>query len=369
MNELDRVVVVIPAYEPGPPFVSVVGQLVQAGFRKILVVNDGSSPACASAFEAAVAAGAQLVTHVENRGKGQALKTAFAEVRSLFAGAAGVITCDADGQHLVPDVLAVARAFLRNQASLILGARHFDRRGVPLRSWFGNTLTGLVFRFLVGKRLTDTQTGLRAIPNHLLPSLAGLTTGKYDYELEMLIHALKRHVLIQEVPISTVYAEGNQSSHFNPVIDSVRIYFVFVRFVMASCLSAIIDFAVFSAAVALTSSVLGSMAVARLTAGMVNFAVGRRFTFKSQGTVALELTKYWLLVAFYLLVSYSMVRMLSDTLGTNVYLAKITAEAALFVFSFLVQRAYVFNTALVPTVPDVKDDQREPSTVHDAPTT
>ncbi len=233
MNELNQIVIVVPAYQPAEPFDRLIQELRQAGFERILVINDGSAPKTRSRFLRAKELGATVIEHTTNQGKGQALKTAFREILGRYPEAVGLVTCDADGQHLVPDILAVTRAFLLNPSSLLLGARQFESVKIPFRSRFGNELTKIIFRILTGKMLTDTQTGLRAIPRSFLKPLIELKTGKYDFELDMLIHAFRSHVPIQEIPIAAVYnTETNEHSHFNPVIDSLRIYFVFARFLI-----------------------------------------------------------------------------------------------------------------------------------------
>lgn len=233
-DDLNRILVIVPAYQPAQSFDSLMVALRLEGFERILVINDGSSLDHQGQFERAAQQGAVVIEHPVNRGKGAALKTGFERVNDHYSDVAGVVTCDADGQHLVSDIAAVSRAFLQNQSCLILGARAFDSSKVPLRSRFGNGLTRVLFRLLIGKKLTDTQTGLRAIPRSLLPTLIQLKTGKYDFELDMLIAAFRGHVSVQEMPITTVYEDNNALSHFNWLFDSMRIYFVFLRFVMAS---------------------------------------------------------------------------------------------------------------------------------------
>ncbi len=350
MNPLDQVVIVIPSYQPEQPLEVLLPQLRQAGFSNIVVVNDGSRPECNAVFRTVEAAGAIVVHHQVNQGKGQALKTAFKFALKHFSNASGVITCDADGQHLVADILAVTNVFLRNQASLVLGVREFDSSKVPLRSQFGNILTRFVFRMVVGKKLTDTQTGLRAIPMERVRSLLALRTVQYDFELDMLLSAFRSQVPVQQVSIRTVYNNNNENSHFKVIQDSARIYLVFIRFLLASILSAAIDFVVFFVVQYATGHVLASMALARLTAGSINFFISRNFTFESRGPIFSEFVKYWSLVIFYLFVSYSLVSTLASQVGMNVFVGKLVAEGTLFVLSFLIQRTYVFNSSNVPVV-------------------
>jgi hypothetical protein len=105
---------------------------------------------------------------------------------------------------------------------------------VPLRSRFGNSLTQWIFRMLMGKDVKDTQTGLRAIPRSMIPALLKMKAPGYDFEMEMLIEAVRSHAPLACVPIETVYIDGNKSSHFRPLADSVRIYIVFVRFLTST---------------------------------------------------------------------------------------------------------------------------------------
>src|SRR5690606_33516392 len=144
-----------------------------------------------------------------------------------------VVTVDADGQHLVRDVVRVALGHTRDRRSLLVGSRRFSK-DVPLRSRFGNIVTRHVFRWLVGIRLSDTQSGLRAIPSAALPWLLRIESTRYEFELDMLVEAHERGIPLRELPIRTVYEAGNSSSHFRPLVDSLRIYFVFLRYVAAS---------------------------------------------------------------------------------------------------------------------------------------
>ena len=127
----------------------------------------------------------------------------------------------------------------------MLGSRRFEQ-AVPLRSRVGNVLTRSVFSFLTGTTLIDTQTGLRGLPRAVLPELLPLEGERYEYEMTMLAHLCRMGQSPLEVPVATVYLENNRGSHFNPVWDSMRIYFVLLRFYASSLLSAALDLAGFS---------------------------------------------------------------------------------------------------------------------------
>ena len=223
------VVALVPAYNPDETLVAVVGGLLAAGFAEIFVVDDGSDPACRAAFDAVAARpGVRVLRHPVNRGKGRALKTGLAAVREAFPHAVGVVTVDADGQHRPADVLRVVADFLAAPGALVIGARRFAGK-VPLRSRLGNALTRRIFRWVSGSALLDTQSGLRCFPLAAVPRLLELEGERYEYEMNVLATARRLGLPIREVPIETVYLDGNRSSHFNPLLDSMRIYSLLLR--------------------------------------------------------------------------------------------------------------------------------------------
>ena len=230
-----RATIVIPAYEPTPALVDLVADLSSHNDRPIVVVDDGSSAATRPVFERlARLPRVEVLAHAVNRGKGQALKTAFNHVLlERSSDAIGVVTADADGQHVPDDVRRVADALERRPSALVLGSRLFEG-AVPARSRFGNTVTRGVFRLLIGRAIRDTQTGLRGIPASFLPELTRLESVRYEFELEMLIRATVLDVPIAEIPIQTVYG-GVGQSHFRPLWDSLRICRVFARFPGPAC--------------------------------------------------------------------------------------------------------------------------------------
>jgi glycosyltransferase involved in cell wall biosynthesis len=225
-----RAVIVIPAYQPTTALAHLVADLSANAARPIVVVDDGSSAECQPVFaRVAACPNVVVIRHAVNLGKGQALKTAFNHfLLHAPTDAVGVVTADADGQHLAADVRRVVGRLEQSPSTLVLGSRTFAGR-VPLRSRLGNVLTRGVFRLLIGRAITDTQTGLRGIPRAFLEELVRLGAGYYEFELEMLVRAAERRLPVEEMPIETVYGGAGQS-HFNPLRDSLRIYSVFLRF-------------------------------------------------------------------------------------------------------------------------------------------
>ena len=104
----------------------------------------------------------------------------------------GVITIDGDGQHLTEDIIACGERMLKEGNKVILGCRDFDQPGVPPRSVAGNKTTSRMFRLFYGIRLSDTQTGLRAIPRAWLEPFCRIEGERFEYETNMLLKMKKR---------------------------------------------------------------------------------------------------------------------------------------------------------------------------------
>jgi glycosyltransferase involved in cell wall biosynthesis len=217
-------VIIIPAYQPDSRLLDLLEKLVQLGDSKIVIVDDGSDPACTSLFDRAEEYDdVQVLVHAQNKGKGAALRTGFRYVLEQGFPCRSVITADADGQHKAEDIAGVQAACVDNPSHLILGVRYFNGY-VPLRSRLGNSLTRRLYALLFKQKLSDTQSGLRGIPVEALDKLIALKSERYSFELEMLLCFHKNKTPVLEIPISTVYEKSNSSSHFRPLFDSIQIY-------------------------------------------------------------------------------------------------------------------------------------------------
>ena len=177
--------VLIPAYKPNERFVELVRQLISEGMN-VLAVDDGSGPECAQYFKEAQESGATVLKHDINRGKGAALRTGIAELMKDET-VKGIVTADADGQHTLKDISRIIDAMKQNPGVFVIGARSFSGE-VPLRSRFGNSVTRTVFKFATGLKISDTQTGLRGVPQRLFGELTKLKGDRYEYEMDMLLY-------------------------------------------------------------------------------------------------------------------------------------------------------------------------------------
>lgn len=341
--DLDDCCLIIPALNPCGVLVELVGRLVQTGFRNIVVINDGSASDRVAPFDAVVALGAHLITHAHNLGKGCALKSGFQYcLEKKFKVA---VTLDADGQHLPADTRGVAVAALSQPVpSAVLGVRQFVG-DVPLRSRFGNELTQWIFWKLSGVRVGDTQTGLRAFPAQMLPRLIQLKGDRYEYEMNVLMNLAEARCPIVEVPIETVYLDGNSGSHFRPMLDSIRIYSVLLRDAFLALSSFGLDIALFNIFLAMTGSITLATYAARLFSGSYNFLGNKYFVFRGLGTQCLkrEVAGYLLLAVVLAFASGALVNMLTLRMGFNPTLCKIGVDLGLYVCSFLVRRYVLFR--------------------------
>ncbi|SPE42009.1 Methyltransferase type 12 [Candidatus Sulfopaludibacter sp. SbA3] len=335
--------VLIPAYKPGAALVALVSELLQRGVEAIIVVNDGSGPEFDGCFHAiAGRSGVHVLHHAVNLGKGAALKTGMNHALVHFPKCLGVVTADADGQHCSGDILSVAAGLRENAGALIIGVRTFDR-AVPWKSRVGNNVTRALMRLMVGQNLSDTQTGLRGVPSSLIPHLLRVPTSGYEFELDMLMACKHQGCPVVEVPIRTIYVNDNRGSHFHPISDSMRIYFLLLRFSVLSLLTAVLDNVVFAFLYAATASIGESQITGRLVAMIFNYLGARSVVFQSQQKHAIVFPKYVSLVVCNGLVSYILIQFLHFRMGVSTVPAKLIAEGLLFIANFAIQRDFVFT--------------------------
>lgn len=354
MSSYLEIPVIIPSYEPDEKLITLLHALQTVGIRHVVVVDDGSSKAYARFFEqAADLENCTVLYHAVNLGKGRALKTAFNYCLREFREAPGCVTADSDGQHTPTDIVACMQALCEHPESLILGCRDFDGPEVPARSSFGNKCTRQVLRYLLGLSVSDTQTGLRAIPASFMEKLMQVRGERFEYETNMLIETKDLNISIVEVPVKTVYIEENRSSHFNPVKDSLRIYLVFGKFLFSSLSSSVLDLLLFQMFCVMLQRAAGSLkeipyivaatVCARVISAIYNFLINYRVVFKSRAGVAATIGKYALLAVCQMACSAFLVNALYGLIGGAEVLVKMPVDILLFFISFAIQREFVYR--------------------------
>jgi glycosyltransferase involved in cell wall biosynthesis len=335
------VIVLIPAYNPSPALIDIVAELAGGQSLDMIVVDDGSTQAHWDIFEKLEQyPGVAVLHHAVNLGKGYALKTGINHALIQTRGRGdflGVVTADADGQHLTADIIKVIAEFRARRKALVLGVRDFPA-STPLRSRLGNSLTKLIFGIVMGIFLNDTQTGLRAIPAFMLPSLLQLRANRYDFELEMLAMSVEQRVPIVQTVISTIYIDNNASSHFRPLIDSAKIYFVFFRFIMSSLTTSAFEYLAFSIFFLNLNSLAESQMISRTFAIFVSYFLSKKFVFHSKKRVISSFVLFSLLVCTFGFFSYYLINLMIAHLNVGVYSAKLMSELILYTPNFIIQR-------------------------------
>ncbi|MEY2488473.1 MAG: hypothetical protein QOC70_415 [Verrucomicrobiota bacterium] len=220
---IDRrtVAAVIPAYLEEKHIADVVRHTLQQ-LDHVLVIDDGSADSTAAT---ARNAGAEVIVHPQNLGKGESIKTGlrhWLDRNFIYA-----VILDGDGQHLSEEIARFLEAASATRAELLLGTRMSDVREMPLvRRWVNRYMSNKISR-LCGQPIPDTQCGFRMVHRSLIPDLLG-GAERFDYETEMLILASRKGCRVESVPITTVYSDEVSSIH--PVRDTIRFFKLIRRY-------------------------------------------------------------------------------------------------------------------------------------------
>ncbi len=359
MSNLSDISIVLPSLDPDEKLITVIDGLLAYGFSDIILINDGSKPENLHYFEEAAAhPEVHLLHHSINRGKGAALKTAFSWFLENRPEGKGVVTVDGDNQHHPADTRACAEHMLQTN-HLVLGVRDFDQPDVPFRSRNGNKITSAVFKIFVGMTISDTQTGLRAIPRQALTLFISTDGNRFEYETNMLL-AMKTHrIPFDELKIRTVYIEENKSSHFRAFRDSWRIYKLilahFFKYTISSLISFIVDEGLYVLLAWLLHSVLRDplltaipFLVARTLSSLLNFYINKNLVFGVPVSTGRAMAKYFTLVIPQAIAhlgltygSYMLFGIAADATFLRGLIYAIVM-AVLFFVSFLIQQRWVF---------------------------
>jgi glycosyltransferase involved in cell wall biosynthesis len=216
-----RAAAVIPAFNEASSIATLVRRICPSVDR-VIVVDDGSTDGTG---ERARAAGADVVVHEANRGKGRAVRTGLARV---FGGDfTHVLLLDGDMQHLPEEAPALLAEAERSGADVVLGQRRFERDRMPASRYHANRIGSRVLSWFVGVPVRDTQCGFRVFRVDALRPLRLTATG-YEIETEMLVKVRRRGGRVATVPVTAVYA--GQTSKLRPVPDTTRTCFLAVYY-------------------------------------------------------------------------------------------------------------------------------------------
>ena len=345
-SSFSNLAILIPAFNPKQNLIDLVIELSNFKFGQIVIVNDGSSSQSQGVFDVLNKMdNVNIITHPFNKGKGMALKTGISYIKNKITKIDGLITVDSDGQHLSEDIKKIANEVPNRKNDIIFGVRSFDEN-IPFRSKFGNKITKSLLYIFNGISLDDTQTGLRYLPISILDELLNLPGEKYEFELECIFAIKTLGYNITQIQIQTIYINDNNDSHFRPLIDSARIYLVFIRFSFASLLSFGLDITIFAFFISYLDSILYATFLARIISGLFNFYLNRSFVFKvSKSNHLLRESLGYILLWLSLLIFSGM--LVSILQGSDAYIIipfKILVDSMLFLVAFYVQKNIIFDT-------------------------
>ncbi|MEG3028986.1 MAG: bifunctional glycosyltransferase family 2/GtrA family protein [Oscillospiraceae bacterium] len=348
---MNNIKILIPSLDPDGKLLGVVKELVASTDFDLILLDDGSGKEGRNIFdELEKNDRCTILRHAINLGKGRALKDGFNYILNTYPQCLGVVTVDGDGQHLTKDIVLCAKALYDHPKSLVLGSRDFDGKDVPTKSSFGNKVTRQTMKLLCGVNIPDTQTGLRGISADFMKLLMTVPGERFEFETNMLLCAKENNIPFEIVTIDTVYLEGNATTHFNPLKDSFKIYSIFIKFLVSSSSSFLIDVTLFTILatflrdIAPLYYIFVSTAVARVVSAVFNYNLNKKTVFKNFEHNPLIVVKYILLCIVQLCLSAFFVEKLYYLLRINESIVKIMIDMILFFISFTIQREWVFRS-------------------------
>ncbi len=223
MSSDAKICVVIPAYREAGRLGAVVRAVCAQGLV-VVVVDDGSPDATAAE---AAAAGAQVLRHAANRGKGAALHTAYAWARTH--GYDAVVTMDGDGQHDPTDIPALLAAAHATGAAVVVGNRMADTAAMPLVRRLTNRFMSWLLGLVMHQRVPDTQCGFRYYRLDVLPATPP-PAARFAAESEILLDLAECGARLASAPVRTIYRD--EKSKINPVVDTLRFFGMMLRRLM-----------------------------------------------------------------------------------------------------------------------------------------
>ncbi len=354
-----NVVALISSLDPDRQLNEFVDGLIRVGIPKIIIVNDGSSPESEKyykkcrKYEQCI-----IIDHEKNLGKGCAIKTGLEYYTENLDGYDGIVTCDGDGQHKAEDVVKVARLMQCKDNAIVLGVRDFSDESVPKHRRYGNRITRKVMSVVYRSAISDTQTGLRGIPNKLVGRFLKLPGKRFDYEMNMLIECIKNDIEMIETPVSTIYINGNKNTHFKAVSDSVRVYWPMcgklIKFMLSAFGCYCLELIVFTLLTKYAFDKLDPgmaflpQAISKVFSCTGNFIINKHTVFKNKGSAIDSLLRYIMTLVMLIALSSTVMSMLMELMhiemdSSAVMLIKIGVDFFCMLINFTLQRKWVFS--------------------------
>lgn len=334
--------VLIPAYKPGLQLLMLIEKIREKCSFDIVIVDDGNGEAFLKIFKMTEDRGCTVLTHETGLGRGSALKTGFKYIKQM-GEPEGVVCTECDGLYTADDIIRIARQITEHKHHIILGGRRFIG-SVPLRSRLAGSMSRLMFSFVSGKSVNDTQTRLRGYSCDMLGWLCDIPGRHFDFEMNVLIEATPAGYSIFEDEIVKAYDKDSSTSHFQLLRELAQVCLPVFKFSATSILSGILDFILLLVIQRLTSNLLIAVVSARVCSSILNYILNGLFVFNSGSMKGhnKSIPRYFILSAIVLFFNYLLMYLFNEQIGIHIIISKLLTEAILFIFSYWSQRKFVF---------------------------
>lgn len=350
-------VVVIPVYNPDFDLLQKIRQIRQLGLTDIVIVDDGSDPAYAGIFERLKVEGSYVFHHTVNIGFGAAIKTGIKKIREIIPDFTGYILVDDCFQNSAYDILRVSHAMNRNSKNIVLAARDYESKDVPIGKRIGFKIASLIFKYTKHIEYPDVLSGLRGFPAEIIDYLLMIPGVRFEYGINILSFISQQEMPVQIISIPVELSPEKTIASYQPFSDSVKIYRTIMRFAIASISCTMLDlllFTFFLHAIPLFfihsfynrkySLVLSSTFAARIISGSTNFTINRKWSFKTeQGREwGRQVIKYFCVFFCQMTASGLLVSFFSF-IPICLTALKLLVDMSLFFFNYYIQSKWVFK--------------------------
>lgn len=343
----NKIVLLMPAYNPGEKMVSLIGEL-KKDFQTIIVVNDGSDAKSQQYFDM-IKNQVVLLSHAKNIGKGAALKTGFKYILEKHKDAYGVVTAGVDGQNSTLDILRCCKEFIEDKSVTVYGCRNFlEDDDISEETKIDNELTSHMLRLYSGIDISDTLTKLRVFPIKILNELMMVEGDRFDYDLNVIFRLSELNITIKEVLVDALRVEPPRKFLVKRIADRIRIYLVFLKFCMSSLVCYTVDLISFSVIKHFIYPftpvwyIYLSTMIARVISGSLNYSVNR-LVFKTKVDVGTAGKRFLILWFVQMCLSAFFVNAISNMSPYDPIVIKMIVDTLLFLASYQFQRKWVFK--------------------------
>jgi hypothetical protein len=340
--------ILIPTFNPDECLEKLVYEIIDLNKSEgwfpnlsILLVDDGSTKAKSLNILSDLKETKNLeeIKHDRNYGKGWGIKTGLKYLSNN--NIKYIVTADADGQHVPRDILRVLSASIKED-DLVLGIRDFSNKKIPIKSLIGNNITSMIFYLVTGKKLADTQTGLRAFPERFFEDFINIPGDRYEYELNVLLNAKKYNEKIHTIYIDTIYIDNNKKSLFRPILDSIIVYSVFIKYSLTAMIITVSDFLAIYFVTKLFPGILYFLVV-RIITSHVYFFVMKNKVFKVGGHLKKQILKYYILLLLNIIITSTMFYNIYYLIEGSFFTSYLLVQFSMFFINFYLQKTLIFK--------------------------